>query len=279
MQRRQFIKQNILITAALLLPVAGVLAQQLSATPLSDEEKAQFLLTANVSKTRTIPVGVTLSKKAILSDGQRTHQAHIQTIEVSKPAHPTARGMELNFRDSYKFNIAAYRLDRLLNLNMVPVSVERRIKNESAAVTWWVDDVLMMEGERLEQKISPPNLAKWNDQVFQVRIFNELVYNTDANKGNLLITKDWKIWLIDFTRAFRLHEKLQNPGLIRRIDRRFYDGLKELSEQALQQKMGDLLRKSERRALLARKDMILSRLDGLITKTSERTVICELPGH
>ena len=278
MQRREFLKQSILSSGALLLPVAGAFSQAPSATSLSDEEKAQFLLTAKVLRTNTIPIGVTLSKKAVLSDGRQTHEAHIQTIDVSKAAHPTPRGTELNFRDSYKFNIAAYRLDRLLNLNMVPVSVERRIENERAAVTWWVDDVLMMEKERLKQKISPPNLATWNDQVFQSRIFNELVYNTDANRGNLLITKEWRIWLIDFSRAFRLYKKPQNPKLIRRIDRRFYDGLKELSEQALRQEMGDLLRKNEMRALLARKDVILARLDERIAE-NERAVICQIPGH
>ena len=279
MRRRQFLKHSILASGALLLPAAGAFAQERSATSLSDEEKAQFLLTAKVLRTSTVPIGVTRSRKAVLSDGQREHAAHIQTIEVSKRAHPRARGTELNFRDSYKFNIAAYRLDRLLHLNMVPVSVERRIQNKRAAVTWWVDDLLMMERERLEQKTLPPNPANWNDQVVQVRIFNELVYNTDANQGNLLITKDWKIRLIDFTRAFRWYKKLQNPGLIKRIDRRFYEGLKELSEQTLQQEMGELLSKNEMRALLARRDLILARLDERIAETNERAVICQIPGH
>ena len=271
MRRRQFLRQSILSSGALLLPVARAFSQEPSATSLSDEEKAQFLLTAEVLRTSTIPIGATLSKKAVLSDGRRTHEAQIQTVDVSKASYPTSRGTELNFRDSYKFNIAAYRLDRLLNLNMVPVSVERRIKNERAAVTWWVDDVLMMEKERLEQRVSAPNRVEWSDQIYQMRIFNELIYNTDANQGNLLITKDWKIRLIDFTRAFRLHKKLQNPGLIWRIDRRFYDGLKALSEPALQQEVGELLRKSEIRAVLARKDRILARLDKRIASEPVNT--------
>ena len=74
---------------------------------------------------------------------------------------------------------------------MVPVSVEREIGGKKSAVTWWVDDVKMMAKKRYEKKIAPPNRARWNDQKFQVRIFNELVYNTDANLENLLITNDW----------------------------------------------------------------------------------------
>ena len=80
-----------------------------------------------------------------------------------------------------------------------------------AAVTWWVDDVQMTERRRYAKKIEPPDKARWNDQIYQVRVFNELVYNTDPNQGNLLITNEWKIVLIDFTRAFRTHKKLRHP--------------------------------------------------------------------
>ena len=109
---------------------------------------------------------------------------------------------------------------------MIPVSVKRKIKGKRASVTWWVDDVKMMEDKRYRKKIAPPNRAKWNDQMFQVRIFNELVYNTDANLGNLLITNDWKLVMIDFSRGFRRHKALMNPKnlLNCKLDRRFYDG-------------------------------------------------------
>ena len=189
--------------------------------------------------------------------------------------------MEVNFRDSYKYNIAAYRLDRLLNLHMIPVSVKRKIKGKQASVTWWVDDVQMMEEKRYKKKIAPPNRAKWNDQMFQVRIFNELVYNTDANLGNLLITHDWKLVMIDFSRGFRRHKDLMDPKnlLNCRLDRRFYDGMQALQEHGVRQLLADVLTEGERRGLLARKDKIVSHFDGLIAQKGERGVLCSLPGH
>ena len=148
-------------------------------------------------------MGVTNSQRATLDDGQRKHDAHIQTVDISKNSFQTLRGTELNFRDSYKFNMAAYELDKLLDLNMVPVSVERKVGGQQAAVTWWVDDAMMTELDRQKKKAQSPDLPSWNKQMYVCRVFDQLIYNTDRNLGNLVITKDWNIWMIDHTRAFR----------------------------------------------------------------------------
>ena len=248
---------------------------------LTDAQMEEFLLKAKVIRTRGVSTGITGIRRATLSDGRLTHDASIQSVDIYKLSFPTAQGTELHFRDSYKYNIAAYRLDRLLNLNMIPVSVERKIGGETAAVTWWVDDVKMMEKERSEKNIQPPKPQEWTDQVCQTRIFNELVYNTDANLGNLLITSDWKLVMIDFTRAFRTHRTLRAPENLGncKIDRRFYDGLSELNEEALLREMKDVLRKSEIKGLIARRRRILLYLDEQIAKKGEGAVICDKPGH
>ena len=96
--------------------------------------------------------GINNTRRATLSDGRITHDAHIQTVDISKTVFQPARGpAELNFKDTYRYNIAAYRLARLLGLNHVPVSVERRLGRDLAAVTWWVDDVLMDEGAQFKR--------------------------------------------------------------------------------------------------------------------------------
>ena len=252
----------------------------LSAT-WSDAEKETFLLTAKVVKTRKVSTSITGTRRATLFDGSVTHDASVQSIDVFKATYTTPRGRELNFRDSYKYNIAAYRLDRLLNLHMIPVSVKRKIKRKKAAVTWWVDQVKMMERARYEQKIKAPNLAQWNDQMYQVRIFNELVYNTDPNLGNLLITEDWKLVMIDFTRAFRWHKELRSPENLKncKLDRRFYDGMRQLSQEVVKQRLGDALTSNEIKGVMARREKILKHFDAQIAERGERLVICSLPGH
>ncbi len=272
-----------LLAVTLFVSSSPVWSQE-SLTPFSnwsDADKESFLMRAEVVKTKKVHTGVTGRLRATLSDGSVTHDASIQSINVQKTSYETPRGRELNFRDSYKYNIAAYRLDRLLNLQMIPVSVERQVKGKWAAVTWWVDDVKMMDKKRYEKKIAPPNRALWNDQKFQVRIFNELVYNTDANLGNLLITNDWKLVMIDFSRGFRRHKDLMDPKNLEncKLDRRFYDGMRDLKEDVVKRVLADVLTEGEIGGLMARKDRIVSHFDELIAQKGELRVLCSLRGH
>ena len=281
--KRAWIAGSAVVAAGLLLPAAArpQTSDSAASAKLSDAEAEKFLLEAKIIRSRGVSTGTTGTRRATLSDGRLTHDASIQTVDIRKISFQTARGTELNFRDSYRYNIAAYRLDRMLNLGMIPVSVERKVAGQTAAVTWWVDDVLMMERQRFQKKIEPPDRAAWNDQIHQARIFNELVYNTDANLGNLLITKDWELAMIDFSRAFRTRKNLRAPENIAstRIDRRFYDGLRQLSEETLTSKLGDVLGKSEIQGLLARRDRIVGHFEQEIAKKGEAAVICSMDGH
>ena len=180
-------------------------------TPLTQSEIENFLLHAKIMMSESLPIGVTQSRKATLSNGTLTKEAHVQTIDFFKKKFKIANRTELNFRDSYKFNIAAYRIDKLLKQRMVPVSVERVVKGQPAAITWWVEDVTMMELERTRRGIQPPDSQNWERQMSRVQVFTELIANSDQNQSNLLITSDWKIWLIDFTRAFGRGRPLPTP--------------------------------------------------------------------
>ena len=176
-----------LLGSAASLPANGNTATELER--LTDAEKEDFLGTAKVVNSRKVPVGVTQPERATLSDGRLTHDAHIQTVDIYKAKLETTKGTEFNFRDSYKYNIAAYKLDRLLGLNMVPVSVERKVAGDFAAVTWWLDDIMMMEKKRYTKKIPVPvaKRASWNDQMYQVRLFTRIsnLIQTSRPSGGL----------------------------------------------------------------------------------------------
>ena len=150
-----------LAVAFVLSPFAT--AQETKLTRLQMEE---FLHSAKIVSTKRTAVGITGSLRAKMTDGTITHDAHIQSIDEAKQSMQTALGTELNFKDSWKYNIAAYRLDKLLDLNMIPVSIERKIPGiGTAAVTWWVDDVLMDEVTRHKKKLDPPSQLDWNRQM------------------------------------------------------------------------------------------------------------------
>lgn len=236
-----------------------------AATALTDQDMERFLREARIIKTRTARNGITNSTQATLSDGTLTHDAHIQIIDEFKREFRTASGVEFDFQDSWTFNIAAYKLDRLLGLHMVPVSVPGTYRSTRAAFTWWVDDVIMDEGARLKAKTTaPPEKARlWYEQVYLMRIFDQLIYNTDRNVGNMLIDREWRLWLIDHTRAFRKHHTLKSADSVRRCDRRVFEALKTLNLDLLKRELGRFLNDAQLKALLARRDLIVARLDSL----------------
>ena len=265
-------------TAALVLWLAGAAGAQDAAPGLSAAEMEAFLLDAELSDFRSAGAGVTGSQRATASDGRLTHDVHIQTVDVSRSRF-VARGarVELNFRDSYRYNIAAYRLAVLLGLDNVPMSVPRRVDGESAAVTWWVDDVAMTERERLDQRTLGPDPAKTTRQFYAHYVFDELIQNRDRNHGNILWTSDWKMWLIDHTRAFRRDVELTEPERLTRIGRDLLDNLRGLTPEALEAAVEDHLTGGERSSVMRRRDLLLQHFDERIARIGEQNVVLDQP--
>jgi hypothetical protein len=235
-----------------------------SAPKLTDADIEDFLLHAKVIKTKGASKGITATLRATLTDGKLTHDAQIQDIDERQAVFNGSGGTtEFDFRDSWSFNVAGYRVDRLIGMNMVPVSVERKWRYKDAAFTWWIDDVMLDEEGRLKQKSEPPVLTTWNQQMQMVRLFDELIANVDRNLGNLLITKDWRLWPIDHTRAFRTNHDLKKPLNVTHADRAVIDRMKALDKDSLKKATSKYLTTYQIDAILARRDAIMKRLDSL----------------
>jgi hypothetical protein len=237
------------------------------------EQMETFLARAEIVCSRPVAEGVTHTQRATLSGDGGTHDAQIQQVNISKPAYRTAKGWEANFRDYWGYNVAAYRLSRMLQLDCVPVSVRREIEGEVAAVTWWIDDVLMTEKTRFVSKLKPPDVPAWNRQMYTVRVFDELISNSDRNLANLVITQDWKIWMIDHTRAFRLHQELEAPTRLGMCERELLDALRKLDRIALNRELGDYLGGAEVDALLSRRDRIVEHFERQAAERGEQEVL------
>jgi hypothetical protein len=268
----------VVVGTAVLVPNAGY-AQDAAAPPssvLSPAEMETFLLKAKIGKQRDTGTGVTASKRATLTDGRITHDAHIQTVDIAQTVFQAGKSSEVNFKDTFRYNIAGYRVAQLVGLSTVPMSVARSVDGKNAAVTWWVDDVQMDEKARLAKKTFGPSPDRTSKQIQIMRVFDELIQNKDRNQGNILWTKDWTMWLIDHTRAFRVGRELLKPENLTRCDRGLLDRLRAITAESLSAAVGDSLTKLEQEALLVRRDLIVKHYEGRIAKLGEAVVLFDI---
>lgn len=225
---------------------------------LTSQEKEAFLKKAKVVNKKDVSKGITGTSRVTLSDGTITHDASFQSIDQFQQVFQAAGGKsEINFKDTYKFNIAAWKLAEMIGLeSMVPPSVERNVGG-TGALTWWIDDVMMDEGERVKQKASAPNQLNWLRELALLKMFDQLIHNNDRNVGNMQIDKNWHLWMIDHTRAFRLAKELPNPANLTLMDRGVLEKLKALNAAGMKASLEKWLTKGEIEAVLARRDLIV----------------------
>jgi hypothetical protein len=235
---------------------------------------ADFLANARIVSSKDLPKGVTRPVRLTLSDGTVTHDAAFSTVDERIPIMRFKNGRtELDFVDSYRYSIAAYRIAELLDLDdMVPVTVEREWQRRKGALTWWID-AKWDEDARRKQKLEPPDAESWKRQTSRMRVFEQLIADTDRNLGNILITGDWKLWMIDFTRAFRRSHQLAAPATLNRCDRQLLERIRGLTREELLQAGRPYIGGAEIDALLARRDLIVARFDQLAASRGEAAVL------
>lgn len=226
---------------------------------LTIEQKEEFLRTAKITTEKSAKKGITDTQRVTMTDGKLTHDASVQRIDEHKDVFQGQDGTsEFNFKDTWKFNIAAWKLARLLGIDdMMPPYVDRKFKGDSASYSWWVDNVMMDEEERTKKNQTAPNLDAWNQEMYVVRVFDQLIYNTDRNLTNLLIDKDWHIWMIDHSRSFRMRHELRNEKNLVQCDRALLAKMKALDAATLKKQLSPYVNGEEIKGLLARRDLIV----------------------
>jgi hypothetical protein len=131
----------------------------------------------------------------------------------------------------------------------------------------------MDENERIAKGLLPPGDVDWRAQSDKVKLFSQLVHDTDRNQSNVLITKSWRLWMIDFTRAFRPWPRLRSTDELLRCDRGLLARLRAMTEEELEAAMEGILEAHELEGILARRDLLVAHFDELIRKRGEEAVL------
>jgi hypothetical protein len=239
--------------------------------PLEGEAAEVFLKTAEVVERRPSSEGVTQSERIKLSDGTRTLRAVRKTVDIFHRGVTEFQDgtTQVDFRDSWKFEVAAYELDKLLGLGMVPPTVERTINKTPGSVQMWVEGALTVPGLE-ERQLKDPDSRHWNRQVYNARLLRQLTYDTDStNINNDLIDPDFRLYAIDFTRAFRNSSALRSEDDLDRFSRSTLDALARLDRATLKDRLGRWLNAAQIYGLLKRRDRILALAKKLVAARGE----------
>lgn len=230
------------------------------------KEIEKYLKKANVSGLKS-SVTRTRSYFVDLDDGRVKRRGFLKYTDKPRPTFAP---------DSYKYGLAAYEMDKLLDLNIIPPSVEREVNGEKASLQL-APEVMFNEEERRLRKTEPPDPENFNNALEEIRVFEYLVYsNSLCKEGDLpdiLITPEWKVWRVDFSEAFKPLPELIQGCQINRCSKKLYQSLVELKDKEIKSNMKKYLNKEEMDALLKRKKLIIETIQKLIKEKGEEAVL------
>jgi hypothetical protein len=231
------------------------------------QELEAYLRTAKIGTDMKPLGGRTEAYVVRLDDGKRR-----AVFKLTDRTRPTA------LPDSYKYVVASYELNKLLDLNSVPATVVREIEGRKGSLMIFVEGSLS-EKERRLKKIEPPDPKAFENALEEERVFENLTYyrslcgERDLNDILIMVKEDWKVWAIDFSEAFAPRSELIPDCPISRCSRKLYQTLMQLDDNEVKAKLKPYLNDEEIKALLQRKSAIISRIKQLIQEKGEEAVL------
>ncbi len=245
--------------------------EELAQRPMWEE----FLKTAKIIKKEKIGEGVTRPRRLYMKKGD------IEGSGVWK----SPAGADAELFDKWQAEIAAYRLDKLLGVNMVPPTVEKSSGGRKGSCQLFVE-LGMSELKRRKENIAipPEKEGHLEKMTYLARAFDSLIANTDRSLQNTCYTRDWRRILIDHSRSFRSTgdytrqliygrqgRKGEFPFL--KLPRAFVDKVRALTFASIRNAVGDYLTSAEIKAILLRKEHILKEVEEMIKERGEDDVL------
>jgi hypothetical protein len=270
--KRQFIFLFFIVFVGLQLQAKA----QLSPEELASRDKWEdFLKTAEIVGSVDIPEGVTKPIRVFLRKGELEGSGAWKKVE----------GVRQGVLEGWQYEIAAYGMDKLLGLNMVPPTVEREFKGEKGSLQLWMTFEIS-DLDRMNRQIDVPSssLDNWTKMKYLMRAFDSLIANEDRTQENVRYTKDWRMILIDHSRSFRSSKKfiknlvygkngIKERKLFRTLPRAFVEKIRNLNFDSIKEAAGSYLKDEELKAILVRKELLLKEINEMIKEKGEDSVL------
>jgi len=264
-----------LFFCVIIFSITTAVAQFIPAELSQREDIEKWLKTGEIIGSEEIGEGVTKPYRLFLKAGD---------VEISG-VWKNPRGMQQGFLEGWQYEIAAYQMDKLLGLNMVPVTVERTFDKKKGSLQFWIEGN-MSDLDRIENGVEIPesHIYQWENRKYLARAFDCIIANDDRTQQNICYTEDWRTILIDHSRAFRSTREytknlvfgkngLKGAVMFRRLPRKFVENVKALNFDQIKEAVGDYLTNREINAILSRKEIFLKEIDEMIKEQGEDAVL------
>ncbi len=269
-------KSHLNVILILLLAQSYVVNGQFTPIEIAQrQELEKFLKTAEITGHRDIGEGVTKPIQLFLI------KENIERNGVWK----NPKGKQKGYLEGWQYEIAAYQMDKLLDLHMIPPTVERKFNGKRGSLQLWVEaqfsDLTMREQG---MNIPEAELSHWSKMKYITRAFDSLIANEDRTQQNIFYTKDWRVILIDHSRSFRSSKKftkqliygkygIKGEKLLRQLPRILVEKIKALNFDDIKKAVGPYLKKKEINAILTRKELLLKEIEEMIKEKGENKVL------
>jgi len=165
--------------------------------------------------------------------------------------HPRGRG--------FIPEMAAYRLDRFLELGMVPVTVERQLNGKNG-VLQFMPGAQMNEAERSASRRGSSAWCPLPEQWDAMYVFDALIHNPGRPQENMVYSQDnWQLVLTGHADSFvnTRSKPAYLKGVPLDVGSRWQERLGALTDEVIADELGAVLDKRRLRALGKRRDALL----------------------
>jgi hypothetical protein len=210
---------------------------------ISDTAMADLLMTGTIVDANS---DATSWKIVEVSNGQQKVFAYFRELQGTEPAVP---------------ELAAYKLDRLLGLGMVPATVRREIGGQQGILQYVSADAIT-ERHRATSGRGQDASCSLEKQIAVMYVFDALINNEGRSPSSMLYSPDdWLLVLVDHGRAFGVNpghpEYLEDMEL--EVGDQWRAALDKLNDDVLRSELGDVLNEDQLAALAGRRDDLLGR--------------------
>lgn len=229
------------------------------------EEVEYFLAKAEIiNKIPEAVPGRTAAWKIDLDDGKSLRRAFFKPINDPRPAR---------LPESYKYELAAYAMDKLIGFNRIPPTIEREINGYEGSLQIRIENCMGLDEQQMKG-LSPPDPEAYANALEEINVFENLVYSERKELDDILIHQNsWDIYRVDFSQAFDPTPTLIPNQKITRCSAILFKNLQELSNDLIKVRFQPYLNEEEISGLLQRKSLIIKTIQELIAKKGKKAVL------